>query len=687
MKKLLLTLAATALVAGAYAANPSWQGAHRQATPAKERIQLQQLTMPNSKPQRGHNQFRAAADGTLTMNWTLCNGLRTGIPMMPGEIKEAIRLNKERATAWAGATISAISVPNPADMTTKRVSPDGTRYIFDNPVSDCEVWISEDLDAEPIVKVQAQLGKYGAEQTTIQLPEVYTIKADTPIYIGYTFTVPTKNVDNILSIITDGAYPSDPDGCFVYSKYKGITSDGYIDFGDEYKWSNIDAQIGNIGISAQITGDMLPTNDVSNYMWLLPMYTVPNEPFSAGVMVQNMAANEVSSLEFTMEIDGMEPQKATVDLEQPIGYFDISEDFYMNFTCSTVGNNIGYKLYISAINGTPVDLSEDAISGVLLCIKEGYPRNVVIEEATGTWCGWCVVGYVGMERMAEKYSDKGFIGIAIHGGDEMDVLNSPTTAYNPLVGYINGFPSAYANRDMTNDIYPSPEDLEESFMSLVEIPAYATISANLAQGDSNKQLKLSTNVKFGGSEENARYAIGYSVIEDGVGPYMQSNYTSGSGYDYYGFEKLPKYVSLTFNDVARNCSKPMGITGSIPASIEKEKEYTHEEIITLKDVVNPNKVRVAAYVINLNNGAIENACMLMSPAYSGVQKVVSSSEESAFAYGDKGEIRFRINGAKAQVFSIDGRCVASGVKGSSVEVPAGVYVITLNGKSLKVVVR
>ena len=91
MKKLLLTLAATALVAGAYAANPSWQGAHRQATPAKERIQLQQLTMPSSKPQRGHNQFRAAADGSLTMNWTRCNGLKTGIPMIPGEIKEAIR--------------------------------------------------------------------------------------------------------------------------------------------------------------------------------------------------------------------------------------------------------------------------------------------------------------------------------------------------------------------------------------------------------------------------------------------------------------------------------------------------------------------------------------------------------------------------------------------------------------------
>ena len=41
----------------------------------------------------------------------------------------------------------------------------------------------------------------------------------------------------------------------------------------------------------------------------------------------------------------------------------------------------------------------------------GYERKVVVEELTGTACGWCPRGLVGMKMLRDLYGDR-FIGVA-----------------------------------------------------------------------------------------------------------------------------------------------------------------------------------------------------------------------------------------------------------------------------------
>ena len=60
----------------------------------------------------------------------------------------------------------------------------------------------------------------------------------------------------------------------------------------------------------------------------------------------------------------------------------------------------------------------------------------LIEEYTGTWCGWCPRGFTGMEMLRETFGED-FIGVAIHNQDPMAVL---TTSQYP--SNIQGFPSA-----------------------------------------------------------------------------------------------------------------------------------------------------------------------------------------------------------------------------------------------------
>ena len=53
-----------------------------------------------------------------------------------------------------------------------------------------------------------------------------------------------------------------------------------------------------------------------------------------------------------------------------------------------------------------------------------------MEEYTGTWCGWCPRGAVGMAKMQEKYGEK-FVGMVYHTDASKDpmVTTTPATEY------------------------------------------------------------------------------------------------------------------------------------------------------------------------------------------------------------------------------------------------------------------
>lgn len=46
-------------------------------------------------------------------------------------------------------------------------------------------------------------------------------------------------------------------------------------------------------------------------------------------------------------------------------------------------------------------------------------KKVWVEEATGTWCGWCPRGEVYMNYLYAKYPEH-FVGIAVHQKDPME---------------------------------------------------------------------------------------------------------------------------------------------------------------------------------------------------------------------------------------------------------------------------
>lgn len=57
----------------------------------------------------------------------------------------------------------------------------------------------------------------------------------------------------------------------------------------------------------------------------------------------------------------------------------------------------------------------------------GYDRKVVVEELTGTACGWCPRGLVGMKMLRDLYGDR-FIGVAVHQFNATDPMYTPDYA-------------------------------------------------------------------------------------------------------------------------------------------------------------------------------------------------------------------------------------------------------------------
>ena len=244
----------------------------------------------------------------------------------------------------------------------------------------------------------------------------------------------------------------------------------------------------------------------------------------------------------------------------------------------------------------------------------------IIEEYTGTWCGYCVRGYVGMELLHETFGDQ-FIGVAIHTGDVMAILSSAN-----FPNSIDGVPSAFLDR--TDEIDPLFGFGNTSGGVVSDIQQYATLQTIAdvfvtASWTSEDKTDIAVNVTsyFTVDDNSGNYAIEVMLLADdlyGTGSdWDQENYYSGwrayRNDPYLGeWVRKPETVSgLHYNDVLIGASGV--IAGSLPNNIVAYTEYEHNYTFTLSQLPKPSLVQnkdnlhVIAVVVNKNTRKAINA--------------------------------------------------------------------------------
>ena len=267
-----------------------------------------------------------------------------------------------------------------------------------------------------------------------------------------------------------------------------------------------------------------------------------------------------------------------------------------------------------------------------------YPRHVVCEEGTGTWCGWCVRGHVALEYLHEHCSDW-TIGIAAHNGDPM------ANEYEGLLSsYKNsGYPSGTCNRIVRTD----PGDFEMAARKAFNTETVlVAMQAEASLNTETREVSTTTQLWFAEGQQAADYRIGFSIIENNVHVpddpgYDQNNSYSGSSTEMGGYENLPGNVpaaQMWYQEVARGFVENFkGVSGSIPASFEAEEEITYSKSFTLPDgILDDRNTAVVIMVIDQADGHIINALQLPlgENEINGIENAVQPTATSSAALYD-----------------------------------------------------
>lgn len=108
------------------------------------------------------------------------------------------------------------------------------------------------------------------------------------------------------------------------------------------------------------------------------------------------------------------------------------------------------------------------------------PRNVLVEDYTATWCGYCPESMYHLEEMKSKTSANLIIS-AIHGSDEFQYakIESLFNTYN-----ISGYPTKIANRNVSQEIN------ESNLTSLVNESCDLGLKPNLTLNGNEAQVDV-----------------------------------------------------------------------------------------------------------------------------------------------------------------------------------------------------
>ena len=564
------------------------------------------------------------------------------------EIAAAVALDKTLVAQYAGCKITKVIIPTSHDCKGMPV----TVFVTDD---------SQDLTKNNVK------GLYEANQgvdNTFTLSEPVEIKGDKTIYIGFT-AVSDRNKYPWPYPIDD--IPTDNENsCLSAVKENG-----------RWDWDSR-SYYGALCISAVIEGDNLPEN-IGIIEVSADQFVNTGSDINVDIALTNRASNPINDFEVQITVADQQPEIFSFNDINLQDYNMMSHYYRMNLKCTASGNNIPVIVRLTKVNGVEQEMTSETQSELsILSLPDGigYKRNMVVEEFTGTWCGFCPRGIVGLENMLANHSDGTFIPIAVHMSDEMHI----NYGY-----YAAGAPTCNINRmSQYTETDPAEESLGEAYNNVTSLPAFATIGITAKKSDDDKSVSISTTTEFAMDASGADYGIAYVITENGVGPYVQHNYYSGDPYAPGDWGSKPDEVSIKFNDVARYISSYDGeavFTGDITGG----KRYEHQSVVNIPAGVDVDNCHFIALLINRKNGVIENAVMATKAETSGIEDLPEQGDNNADFTVDNGTLN--VTTGSVEVFSADGRRVATATPLSSVTLPVGLYLVRTASGVAKIAIR
>ncbi len=311
--------------------------------------------------------------------------------------------------------------------------------------------------------------------------------------------------------------------------------------------------------------------------------------YTASATYNNLTTSNVS---FTVVDNNQNSVVLTVDENSKM----VNTPF--TFTVTQNGNDVTAEASISvdgnAITGniyTPIVANDHTVTATLdgessnqLDVSSWYTNEVLIEDFTGLWCGWCPRVVYAIESL-DQYTTNYNVA-AIHVGDVFDYGMGSSMAASFGV---QGYPTAKVNR---TDTWSSPETANlAQIVNLADDTADSSLT--IESSVSGNQLTVEVDSYFKGSALAPKLVI-----------YIQENGLSGTQDNYTTY-----YNDV---DVLYNFAQDHVFTESITAiqgdalSITDGMATNSYTVTIPSEISNPNNIEILAFILE-STGTVSNS--------------------------------------------------------------------------------
>ena len=533
----------------------------------------------------------------------------------------------------------------------------------------------------PAADVKAVLDKLPANYVgpiSVKLPTPFTIPADGAL-VGYSYDGKSSDKSIVLAGIS-----SEAAGCFFQYDYEG-----------ERNFESLSSIVG-MSSSIQIGLDVSDCEANDATVSANPeLTTLVNTKQQYPFYITNNSAKPITQLTYSISVDGVNGAEKSLDLSSPI---ESMETASIPYTTAFEDDGLHtVELNISKVNGNTNINKHSSAEYSIIALEKSADRVSVVEEQTGTWCGWCPRGHVALDLLNKQLGDK-VVTLAGHfanGESRVDPMNiyqldKNSTQAEALADYGfvamqlssmlggGGLPGAMFDRVVAADPYVGANTTkgkngtyEYGATDLVNLlkegnPSEADFSMTASWADDkNTDIKVDLTTTFNYNRFGSfPYGVAFVLSENGMtgkgATWKQLNYYSKlagvngasdfNNPDMAAWFKAGSYVSTTYDNVVVQAWNPFGNAAIVDKSVT---DIVKGEAIpfstTLKvnsDLIqNYNNLTLSALLVNLNSLAVVNAAkVVLGNCAAGIEDVNSEVNNNVVSrYNVNG---MRINGAQ-----------------------------------------
>lgn len=418
----------------------------------------------------------------------------------------------------------------------------------------------------------------------------------------------------------------------------------------------------------------------------LPPYAAIGAQVDVKGIVSNEGTTPVTSFDISYNVNGGEPQVYSVTGLNLLLGETYSFTHNIPFTLNEAGS---YEVVtdVENVNGTTdMNPANDSLTSYVGAVAFIPPKKVFAEEATGTWCGWCVRGICFMDYMAETYPDT-WIGVAVHNGDPM-VNPEYDDAIQSIIPNFPGYPSGTVDR--SGDNYYDPSEFEAGYLERINAISPASIDiVNFSWDPVNRIVSFDLESEFVVDIHN-ELRFGIVITEDSLwgtsSGWAQGNYYAGGGNGpMCGFENMPGTIpaaQMHYDHVARVIlDSPFGTEGSLPSEILAGEIHSYNYTYTIPVSWKYENIHFIGLLIDMATGEVLNANEVSN--YVGIKE--EQQDHSVSLYPNPAKSMLYVKGAEGadlNIFSLTGQLVMniSEFNDQSIDISGlenGVYIVQI----------